>query len=46
VTLFTQTERAIRDTPQTLSRWFRQTMCAAAASVVGWLGMTGLDRWT
>ena len=46
VTLFTQTERAIRDTPQTLSRWVRQTMCAAAASVVGWLGMTGLDRWT
>ena len=46
VALFTQVELAIRDAPQTLARWTRQTLCAAAASIVGWLGMAGLDRWT
>ena len=46
VALFTQVELAIRDAPQTLARWARQTLCATAASIVGWLGMAGLDRWT
>lgn len=46
VALFTKTEQAIRDAPQTHARWVRQTLCASAASLVGWLGMTGLDRWT
>ncbi len=41
VALFTKTEQAIRDAPQTRARWVRQTLCASAASLVGWLGMTG-----
>ena len=45
VVLFALGEPAIRDAPQTRARWVRQTLCASGASLVGWLGMTGLDRW-
>ena len=46
VVIFAAGEHAIRDAPQTRARWVRQALCASAASFVGWLGMTGFDRWT
>jgi phytol kinase len=46
VVIFALGERAIRDAPQTAARWVRQALCASAASLVGWLGMTGFDRWS
>ena len=45
VAAFVRTEPAIRDTPQSLSRWARQAASAAAGSALGWVAMTAFDNF-
>jgi phytol kinase len=41
---FMRVEPEIRNLPQTLPRWWRQTASAAAGSIVGWVLMSVFDR--